>query len=612
VHVLRRGSGLFIAGGLVAVVVACSGTPKSGSDAVATSQEDLIGGDAGNPYNTGAIKIRYGCSATMIGANQILTAAHCVTKDGTGALPSNTVIDDPYAAGNSISFTNSPTADNNANWFSSTVMGVDLSPAYMKACSSGCVYAFETNPPYAPDVAIITIADTFPDSFGYTATVASASPGDAVTESGYGCTVNINDPTPNPRYFKDAPATILDPTNAASLTAPGFNVSNVAAFSANYFITAGQAGGGNASICPGDSGGSLFKGATLTQFYSEVVGVNAYYFFPTASGTISSYNVFTRLDTQDVADLLSTTAIEYPAPSGRGSPINNTVDPISVVFPVSTVALETPGTMGCTGVILTDNTILTAAHCNVGPTTIAHFYVSDAHGTSLPTPALDIPASSAPVATQGVTCKTSDLTFPQSCFVPNKSGTGSHNADLAVLTLSKSIPSTFSPVVLATEGYGAQGLSPATLPTWWEVTTGGPALINDQSREEWAPVTYDPSSDTDQPQGYFFIHSIYGLSGDSGGPVFQAPASLSSSSSSGGSSASSGGTGSSSGGAAGTGGFANLALLGLVSDISPCLSGDTCEHTNMVVSVAQPDNYEWLVGLGGSPVPAVATFGASK
>ena len=603
--VVRRSSGLLVGGLLVVVMAACASSVKSGSGDVATSQEDLTGGEAGTPFNTGAIKIRYGCTATMIGSNQILTAAHCValmkppingTSYGPTEKPWTTAVDPKYAAGQSIGFTNSPTAETSSNWFTSTILGVDLSESYMSTCASGCQNNFSITSPFPLDLAFITINDTFPDSFGYSATFSGMGTGygDAVTETGYGCTAGLNGPSSNPAFFKYANATLLDPSVAANLSAPGWGISsaNLQAFTQRYFVTAGMSGGGSASLCPGDSGGPLFKGP-LTQVYSQVVGVNAYYFFPPVSEAgISSYNLFARMDTQDAQDLLTTTAIEYPPPSGRGSPINNNVDPISSVFPLSTVGLETPGTPGCTGVLLTSNSVLTAEHCNVGPTTIAHLYVSDPKGGSLPT--VDIPAdSSATVATQGVTCQTSDLTFPQSCFLPNKSGVGSHNADLAVLTLSQTVPIAFSPVVLGAKGYGAQGLPAATLPTLWEVTTGGPQIISSKSREEWAPVTYEQSSDTDQPQGYFFVHSIYGMLGDYGGPVFQAP-SLSSDD-------------------AGTDGgiFTDMKLLGLVADIPPCLSGDTCDHLNMVVTVTQPDNYDWLVGLGGSPVSALATFGAS-
>jgi hypothetical protein len=115
----------------------------------------------------------------------------------------------------------------------------------------------------------------------------------------------------------------------------------------------------------------------------------------------------------------------------------------------------------------------------------------------------------------------------------------------------------------------------------------------------WAPVSYVASSDTNQPQGYFFVSSVFGTSGDTGGPVFQNSFSVS------------GDAGVDAGSVDGGRFSLPMTLLGLVSNIGPC-QGDPCIHENMVVSVTQPDNYVWLTSLGGSPVPAAASFGAAN
>jgi hypothetical protein len=54
-------------------------------------------------------------------------------------------------------------------------------------------------------------------------------------------------------------------------------------------------------------------------------------------------------------------------------------------------------------------------------------------------------------------------------------------------------------------------------------------------------------------------------------------------------------------------------LLGLVGDLGVCAGvGDPCDHETMIVSVTHPDNYDWLVDAGASPVSAIAMFGAGN
>jgi hypothetical protein len=374
-----------------------------------------------------------------------------------------------------------------------------------------------------------------------------------------------------------------------------FFVSDPLGFSRNYYITAGVEGGGLASLCPGDSGGPLFKGGLVP--YTSVLGINAYYFFPPDDAGISSVNVFARLDSPNASSFIASTMAKYAAPkplTDRGDPVNDGSDPMASIFPIETVSLETPGAPGCTGVILTENSILTAAHCNVGPTTIAHFYLGNDSadgGSHVPFASINA-SSSVAVVTQGATCDPTDTAnYPSSCFTSSGSTGAYHDADLAVLTLASGVPVGFNPVVLGPRGLGLQDAG--TPPVWWELAAGGAMPINANSPLMWAPVTrLIDTSGAGESQGWFLISSLYGMWNDAGGPVFQAPPPLD-------------------GGTDDAGASTDMILRGIVVGIGNCSPGATvCFHQNTVVSVTFPDNYDWLVHLGGAPVSAVATFGA--
>lgn len=277
------------------VTAACSSTP---AERDATGTDLLIGGGFATASLGPVFEIAGGCTASFIGSNQVVTAAHCVVDINNGVVTTN--IKSGYQSGDPIALSNDNSIDNtNTTWFNTSVLATDLAPDFVTACANGCPQNFALLPPYAPDLAIITLTDPFPGSFGLAALTTSTSPGEAVTETGYGCDQNVNTPATDPLHFKTASATILDPSTAPASLRDA--VSDLGAFSQNYIVTAGVRGGGEASICPGDSGGPLFLGGLSDGL---IAGVNAYYTFRDSSG-VSEVNVFTRIDSPSVSPWIS-------------------------------------------------------------------------------------------------------------------------------------------------------------------------------------------------------------------------------------------------------------------------------------------------------------------
>jgi hypothetical protein len=222
-------------GGLVfaiAAIAACAtavrgGSPDVGTTPIGATTSELIGGDTGSPFDTGAIEIwianatQPACTAVMLGPNQILTAAHCVVvltmSDGGAPGPGEktsvitTAIKSDYLPLKKIAFANGSVVTAASTFFETTVVGTDLPPDFLTGCSAGCRNDFSVQSPYPPDLAIITVADTFPQTFGLTSRVTSAAFLDPVTEVGYGCTKSLNTWTAAPPTFKSSFALVLDP-----------------------------------------------------------------------------------------------------------------------------------------------------------------------------------------------------------------------------------------------------------------------------------------------------------------------------------------------------------------------------------------------------------------
>jgi hypothetical protein len=231
------------------------------------------------------------------------------------------------------------------------------------------------------------------------------------------------------------------------------------------------------------------------------------------------------------------------SPIENGKPINNGVDPVSSMFPRSTVMVRTPllndagaptftdagrprGSQ-CTGEIIGPDRILTAAHCLPNSQTQIYLYPTDVDGGSTPIDGGNIPAiplAGNPAFPPGIQ---PDEHKPNVTFL-----SGGVYADMAVLTLGYPVPSNYAKVVLGRPGPDAYEATRTS--SSWAVGAGlmnlfslghcdagaNPAIKNRSHQMMWTPVDPLNPLDASADFGEFTVLSQTDP-GDSGGPIYQ-------------------------------------------------------------------------------------------
>ena len=204
------------------------------------------------------------CTATKVGPRHFLIAAHCMPN------PQNIT---------QVSVTPDNTG---ANFINLSVASVNNHPQYTN-CSSCAGDNSMSDFGLRPDVSLIIVQELTPS---IPAAVIDSSPvavGSSVTLTGFGCE-NVQ-PVP-PLRFKVGDSQSISP----------LDLDTAATIPQGYVTTYGPAVvAGNPALCPGDSGGPLYRTGT-----NLVVGVNAL-----VSGTDAGEvgNWFTRLDNQSRYDV---------------------------------------------------------------------------------------------------------------------------------------------------------------------------------------------------------------------------------------------------------------------------------------------------------------------
>ena len=189
------------------------------------------------------------CTATKIAPKRLLTAAHCVLDPATVSLR--------YAAGSKLSLAHDP----RKGYADVEVAAVHVHPAWAKACEDQyCATSSVTARLDAPDVAVIELVTDLADVPAATVDSAALASGELVTLIGFGCTTGVLVPDDRDHAsLKYAGARIVAADRAVH-DGSAVLASDVPQVAAIYALTSGPgAAKSRAGLCPGDSGGALYK-----------------------------------------------------------------------------------------------------------------------------------------------------------------------------------------------------------------------------------------------------------------------------------------------------------------------------------------------------------------
>ena len=143
----------------------------------------------------------------------------------------------------------------------------------------------------AYDVAFIVVAENITDIAEAEIDLNKVQVADPLIVGGYGCEDRLGGATPNPRRYKvgETYAVDIDKLKGARGNYSDINVQrNI--YTHNILTAAQKINSSVPSICPGDSGGPVYR----ANDHLAIVGVNSYYSFNDESG-ISATNWHTRL-----------------------------------------------------------------------------------------------------------------------------------------------------------------------------------------------------------------------------------------------------------------------------------------------------------------------------
>lgn len=237
------------------------------------------------------------CTAAKVGPRTILTAAHCVVVEpetrsaqckgsATGDVPNACEITSRWSAPTVRVRVRGPEG---RRWVRLPIAHVYVPRVVLDACrTSNCFWDMKGHRG-VPDIAIVEVGDEIPTATTAAIDVRPVSPGTPIVVAGYGCTRSGD------RWVGDDELRADDSRTVALSSIANDEVSELAehdraAVRASYFFSPASAVG-ESSLCPGDSGGSLFTPS------GDIIGINAYY-VPASQGSTMRANMFTRLDAQ--------------------------------------------------------------------------------------------------------------------------------------------------------------------------------------------------------------------------------------------------------------------------------------------------------------------------
>lgn len=242
---------------------ACAG--PSEDDGQDGTRDALIGGQAAALARFPAtVYIKGECTAAKVGPRRLLTAAHCVVDPATVNLR--------YKAGSKIALTREPAK----GFADAEVAAVHVHPAWLKACADTfCGASAITSRLDAPDVAVIELVNDLVDVPVAFVDAAPLAIGDNVTVVGFGCTVGVLTADNRDKATLKSADTRLIASNRAVHEGSAVLTTDLGQVSGIYSMTAGPAAvPAGVGLCPGDSGGPLYKNRNGNLV---VVGVNSNY-----------------------------------------------------------------------------------------------------------------------------------------------------------------------------------------------------------------------------------------------------------------------------------------------------------------------------------------------
>lgn len=247
---------------LFGVAMLASGCTSTDPDDAHTADRDLIGGDVTQgqeiPATVGISQGgRHACTAARVGPRHLLTAAHCVFSAGNLTVHYDPTHDVELRLGDGRRVTYK-------------VKEAHVHPSWTSKCAETlCSVSAVTAKLDAADVAVLELEEEPQEVAVAAVDRAPLSPGDHVRLTGFGCTTGVHVTDGNvATQLRTADQDVVGP--AAAVHDGSFvTAADEPIYSGNYALTAGTAG-----LCPGDSGGPLYR---LGAGAPTVVGVNANY-----------------------------------------------------------------------------------------------------------------------------------------------------------------------------------------------------------------------------------------------------------------------------------------------------------------------------------------------
>ncbi len=233
----------------------------------------LIGGSPHSGFKS-SVHFNEICTASKISKDVFIIAAHCVVNFDRNQIKSE------FAERSRISLRNSVVTSD------VTIKKVLVHPLYLREMKEReGYYKLETGFE-ATDVAMVKINESTPQIPIAKLDFGTVLPNEKIWIGGYGCEVSGNKSIPHSTpKLKMALVSAIHPSQVKNKYGNG---SPISAATYNFYTSGKMHDLKSASLCPGDSGGPVYRNGA-------VVGINSNYFFIDRSG-ISFANIHAKLN----------------------------------------------------------------------------------------------------------------------------------------------------------------------------------------------------------------------------------------------------------------------------------------------------------------------------